>query len=154
MWKACYTRINVKVWHQPARGYAIHNTLAAPKQTHTGHAGLVLPPLFVTMVFCFALVLVQQYQSGTRTAAAKQQAYNNKSHRKLSSPSLTPITPLTPITVATPSPTTASTANPTVSAPPQPSKHSGSDTQAAGQHSSPINIVPSTVNKAKNKLGL
>ena len=120
---------------------------------HAGHSGLVLPPLFLTMVFCFALVLVQQHQASTRTATAKQQAYN-ESHSKLSPTSLKPITPLSPITVATPSSATANTANPKVSAPPQPSKKSGSDTQSAGQYSSPVNIVPSTVDKAKNKLGL
>jgi hypothetical protein len=106
------------------------------------------------MVFCFALVLVQQYQTNTRTAAAKEQAYN-KSRNPVSS-SLKTLEPLTPITVAQPSSETANTANPTVSAPPQPSKTSGSDAQSAGQqHGSSLRIdVPSTLDKATKKLGL
>lgn len=106
----------------------------------SGHAGLVLPPLFLTMVFCFALVLVQQYQTNTRAAASKQQAYN-KAHPKLSPKSLQTITPLTPITVAPPPAAAANSANPKVTAPPQPSKTSGSAVQGAGQNTQPQSVI-------------
>lgn len=111
---------------------------------HSGHhAGLVLPPLFLTMAFCFALVLVQQYQTNSRIAASKQQAYT-RSHSKLSPTSLKTIEPLQPIAVSRPSAADPSSGIKT-SAPPQPSKTSGAAVQGATQNSLPVGAVIDSV---------
>lgn len=132
------------------KGGAIY-TIDTPRQTNRGHAGLVLPPLFMTMVFCFVLVLIQQHQAANRSASTQnKQSAPGKAHPKLSSSSLQSIDPLQPIVVAQPSSQTAAaaaTAVPAsgaagaVSAPSQPSKSSGSAVQAAAPSSQPSQVI-------------
>jgi hypothetical protein len=134
------------------RGNTILYTIDKPRQAPAGHAGLVLPPLFLTMVFCFALVLVQQHQTNSRTAA--KQAYDKSHpHTALSSSSLKQIDQLQPIAVSAPSSATANTANPVVSAPPQPSKASGSAIQSAVPNSQPARTTSSTATKTSASAG-
>ena len=132
---------------------------------HTTHAGLVFPPLFITMVFCFALVFVQQHQANSRAAATKQ-AYD-KAHSRLSPASLKTIDTLQPIAVSQPSASSATPTTPAASpsspssgvrtsAPPQPSKSSGSALQSAAPNTIPahsiIPVVTQPVNSIVNKL--
>jgi hypothetical protein len=93
------------------------------------------------MVFCFALVFVQQHQANIRAAAAKQ-AYNT-SHATLSPSSLKALVPLQPIAVTAPpgAGTAANSASAKLSAPSQPSTSSGSAVQSAAPASQPVDSI-------------
>lgn len=129
-------------------------------QPRSGHAALVGPPLFLTMVFCFVLILVQQHEAqGTQAAAAKQSS--DKSHSQLS-PKYQPIDQIQPVVVSSPT-AGASLGNGSAgSSSPQPNGNSGNSSgnshgnggsnaapQAATQNNQPGNVI-NGVGKASN----
>lgn len=110
------------------------------------------------MVFCFALVLVQQHQTNGRLAASKQ-SYARSHSNKLSTPSLKPMDTIAPIAVTQASSPTinkaaSASANPNgnVTAPPQPSASSGSAVQGATQNNKPGGIIEGVSKGVKNIL--
>jgi hypothetical protein len=133
------------------KGEAIY-TIGTIKQTPAGHAGLILPPLFLTLIFCFGLMLVQQHQASSRATA---KAAYEKAHTKLSPSSLPTITPLEPVTVTPPAASGSGTPPPVqTSAPPQPSRTSGAAVQGAapGSQQHVIYEVSKPVNKLLTNL--
>ena len=136
------------------KGYLIayYSIGSSSKQSRFGHAALVLPPLFITMVFCFGLVLLQANdQRKQQTAASKHTAPKSaKAESTLTTPSS--YTTATPLEADT---STGTSSDTTATAPAVTSQTNTATTQnlqSASQHTSSTPAIKQPAAEPKKPL--
>jgi hypothetical protein len=134
--------------------YAINTS----KQTKGEHAMLVGLPLFITMAFCFAFVLMQPHPSRRVVTAASDQstaAANQSELTTLPMPTLPQLTPITPDPATGGSPM-SDVLNSTHTATPQagPDMDTGNLQAATANNHPSTNILQPIINQLKTTLSL